>query len=46
VAGFAVRVIATLATMRAVDAWVVRLEPPWQVAVAIGIAVDFSPRTE
>jgi len=30
--------VAALAMMRAVDAWVVRLEPSWQVAVAVGIA--------
>ena len=51
-AWFAVRLVAALATVRAVDAWMVRLEPPWQVAVAVVIAVATalvgasSPRTE
>ena len=34
-----VRVVAALAGVRAVDTWVVRLDPAWQFVAIAGIAV-------
>ena len=39
VAEFAVRVVAALATVRAADAWVVRLGPVWQLAAVAAFAI-------
>ncbi len=39
VARFVVRVVAALAGVRAVDTWVVRLDPAWQFVAIAGIAV-------
>ena len=39
VATFAVRMVVALATVRAADAWVVRLGPAWQLAVIAAFAI-------